>query len=564
MLLALLLAGVAEGIGLTTLLPLLTTVIGSQSEDGLSPIARKDEPHISRLTKEVMTDLGIEPSIGGMLVIIVASIIFKNVLMLLARVQIGYTVAQFATDLRISLLRALIAARWEYFLQKPTGSLSNAMATETVRASNAFLFAAQTVSYCMQIVVYSAVAFLMSWEATLAALVTGIIILYSLRHLIRQTKLAGSHQTRIWKDFLSRLTDSLQAVKPLKAMGCDRLIGPVLESVNHDLNQALRQEVWSGNVLQSLQEPLLTILMALSLYAALSYLGLPLATVLVLVLIIIRILNQLGRIQSQYQRTVSFESAFWSLQKLIREATHAKEIDRGHREPTLDQGIRLDHVSFAYQSTWILKDVCLTLPARSFTTIVGPSGSGKTTLIDIVTGLLIPQKGDVWIDDLPLRSIDITSWRKMIGYVPQETLLLHESILVNVTLGDQELSEAQIEEALRAAEAWEFVSTMPHGMYSTVGERGAMLSGGQRQRIAIARALVRRPKLLILDEITSALDPESEKAVCHTLQGLRGCITILAISHQPTLVGIADQVFRVSDGVIITEAEIPAPSGRID
>ena len=113
----------------------------------------------------------------------------------------------------------------------------------------------------------------------------------------------------------------------------------------------------------------------------------------------------------------------------------------------------------------------------------------------MLSGLLIPQKGEVWVDDLSLRSIDIMSWRKMIGYVPQENLLLNESILINVTLGDQKLSESQVEEALRAAEAWEFVSAMTHGMHSSVGERGAVLSGGQRQRIAIARALVRRPNL---------------------------------------------------------------------
>lgn len=559
MLLALLLAGVAEGIGLTTLLPLLTMVIESQSQEGLSQSPKADEPNISKFAKDVMTDLGIEPSIGAMLIVMAASIILKNVLMLFARRQIGYTVAQFATDLRISLLRALIAARWEYFLRKPIGSLSNAMATETVRASSAFLYGTETVSYFMQILVYSVVAFLMSWQATLVTLATGITVLYILRYLIHQTKLAGANQTRIWKTFMARLTDSLQAVKPLKAMGCERLIGPVLESANHDLNQALRQEVWSGQVLQSLQEPLLTILVALGLYAALLHLGLPLATVLVLLLIMIRVLTQLARIQRQYQRTVSYESAFWSLQKSIREAEKAKELDRGQQMPTFAQGIRLDHVSFSYQRTWVLKDVSLTLPVGSFTAIVGPSGSGKTTLADVVIGLLIPQKGEVWIDDIPLRSIDSRAWRRMIGYVPQETLLLHESILINVTLGDQELSEAQVEEALRAAEAWEFVSTMPHGLYSTVGERGAMLSGGQRQRIAIARALVRRPKLLILDEITSALDPESEKAVCHTLQGLRGHITMLAISHQPTLVNIADQVYRVTDGLIVPEVKTPVP-----
>jgi len=133
---------------------------------------------------------------------------------------------------------------------------------------------------------------------------------------------------------------------------------------------------------------------------------------------------------------------------------------------------------------------------------------------------------------VPMREIDVKFWRRQIGYVPQDTVLLHDSILANVTLSDPELSCADAEQALRSAGAWDFVAAMPDGMLTIVGERGSKLSGGQRQRIAIARALAHRPNLLILDEATSALDPESEKAICRTLAGLRGQVTMLAISHQ--------------------------------
>jgi ATP-binding cassette subfamily C protein len=193
-----------------------------------------------------------------------------------------------------------------------------------------------------------------------------------------------------------------------------------------------------------------------------------------------------------------------------------------------------------------------------------PSGAGKTTIADLITGLLQPQQGKVKIDALPLNKLNLQQWRRMIGYVPQETFLLNDSVFMNVTLGESEVTEIDVQEALQAAGAWEFVLAMPKGMQSSVGERGASLSGGQRQRIAIARALVHKPTLLIMDEATSALDPESSAAICSTLQALRGVLTILAISHLPSLVDAADRVYRLQDGIITLIADRSAVMGRSD
>jgi ATP-binding cassette subfamily C protein len=172
--------------------------------------------------------------------------------------------------------------------------------------------------------------------------------------------------------------------------------------------------------------------------------------------------------------------------------------------------------------------------------------------VDLIIGLYKPDTGAVYLDDIPLTRIDIKEWRRKLGYVPQEQLLLHDSILINITLGDPQLTEADAEYALKAANAWEFVSELPEGMHSSAGERGAKLSGGQRQRIMIARALVHRPEVLILDEPTSALDPASEAIVIRTLQDLRRDYTILAISHQTALAESADKTYRLQDGHLVS------------
>jgi ATP-binding cassette subfamily C protein len=282
---------------------------------------------------------------------------------------------------------------------------------------------------------------------------------------------------------------------------------------------------------------------------------------MVLAFLLIRLLSQLGKVQEHYQDMVIFESAYWSLRSKIMKAENEHESFPGKQKPLLEQGIRLDHVSFKYKESWVLNSASLELPAGLFTAITGLSGAGKTTVADLIIGLLQPQEGQVLIDGIPLTTLDIRSWRQMIGYVPQETLLLHDTIMKNVTLGDPQLTENDVNGALCAAGILDFVMNMPERLESTVGERGGMLSGGQRQRIAIARALVHKPALLILDEATSGLDTETEAGIVETLRTLKGKLTILAISHQHALVDAADIAYHLQDGEAVL-ARDPNKNGR--
>ncbi len=216
--------------------------------------------------------------------------------------------------------------------------------------------------------------------------------------------------------------------------------------------------------------------------------------------------------------------------------------------PTLDRGVDLRDIRVELDGTRVLDGLSLSIPAGKITALLGESGSGKTTTADLVMGLLRPDAGEVYIDDVPLRELDLHEWRQLVGYVPQEMLMLHDSVAKNVSMGDPNLTPDDIERALRDAGAWEFVSELPDGVEYSVGERGMRLSGGQRQRIAIARALVHGAKILILDEATTALDPKSEAFVLSAIEALRGRATVFAISHQPALQGIADHIYRITDG----------------
>jgi ATP-binding cassette subfamily C protein len=550
MIFALILAGLAEGFGLTALLPLLGMAFSSQAQTAPHQMtaAAGNDSGVGQTMTEVLRFLGLEPSAGVLLLVIVVAIVFKSALVLLAKKRVGYTVAQVATELRLSLLRALLTSRWEYFLRQPVGSLANAMATEAMRAANAYLCGALMTAHLIQSLVYVTIAVMISWRATLACLGASFIILFILSRLVRKARQAGLRQTTVFQSLLVHLTDSLQSIKPMKSMAREGTADALLQTETKRLNKALRKQVFSKEALRALQEPMIIAFLAIGLYLSMIYFKLSLASVTVLVFLLSRLMSQLNKVQRHYQKMMFSESAFWSLQDKIQEAEKNRETALGGQIPILQKAIRMDAVSFGYENKTVLQNSTLSFPAGSFTTLVGASGAGKTTVVDLLIGLLRPQGGEIWVDDLSLADIDIRRWRNMIGYVPQDTLLLHDSVRVNVTLEDPALKDEDVERALRAAGAWDFVAAMPQGMDSSVGERGGKLSGGQRQRIAIARALVHGPALLILDEATSALDPDSEMAIGRTLQQLSGKLTIIAISHQPALMKAAHRTYRLQDG----------------
>ena len=545
-LVSLLFASVAEGLSLLLLLPslnLLTSDTAQGPGNGLSGLGH--------MLTEALSAIGVTPTVGALLVIMVILLALKAVFLLLANAQVGYTVAHVTTDLQLSLLRSLLAARWEFYVRQPVGSLTNAVGTEALRASQAYLQGARTLAILIQTIVFAGAAFFVTWKGALLSLAVGGLVLFGLRRLVRMTHHAGTRQTQLLKSLLTRLADSLQSVKPLKAMAREELVGSLLGSESKRLNRALRQDVISTEALSAAQDLTMGLIITSGLYVALIQWKLPFNAVLVMILVLARSLAYLAKTQRQYQKMKSYESAFWSLQAIIEDTSRARETNPEGTSPSLEKSVRLNNVSFGYGKISVLRNASLTVPAGSFTTIMGLSGAGKTTIADLIIGLLRPQQGEILIDNVPLEQVHLRQWRRMIGYVPQESFLLHDTVLWNVTLGDPEVNEADAEAALRAAGAWEFVAELPQQMHSSVAERGTALSGGQRQRIAIARALARCPKLLILDEVTSSLDPQTEAAICQTLQGLRGGLTILAISHQPAVVEAADRIYRIESGEVI-------------
>jgi ATP-binding cassette subfamily C protein len=548
MMLALVLSGVAEGIGVSALLPLLNIALGSQVGSAVAGAGMAEQSEFEQTILQALTYLGIAPTLGNMLMIILGGVAFKTVFLLAAQRQVGYTAAQVSTDLRLQLLRAILRSKWEYFLHQPVGRLTNAMATEAQRSATAFVNGTTALTFLIPGVIYTGVAFALSWRASLVAIGAGAVVIGLSHFLVNITRKAGKKQTRLMTSLMANLTDTLQSVKPLKAMAREYLADQVLAHDTNLLNKSQRRQVLSAALLDSGQELMFTAFICLGIYLAMEKFSMVLPTVMVLVVALGRAFSYFGKVQKQYQKLMEGESAYWALTSAINAAEAAQENLDGGITPHFEHSLTMQDVHFEYDQHPVFQGLSLQIEAGSLTTLVGPSGSGKTTIIDLAIGLLRPQRGAVLLDGVPLQDIDISSWRKMIGYVPQDTILLHDSIVHNVTLGEPSLTAEDVERALRSAGAWEFVTQLAQGLDTIVGERGGKLSGGQRQRIVIARALINRPRLLILDEATSALDRDTEEAVRQTLETLKGQLTILAISHNRAMVTSADRVYRMASG----------------
>ena len=532
-------AGFAEGIGVLTLIPVLELAEGGGGS----------ESSLAETINNLVRAVHLEPTLAVLLGVVLITILIKAGVLFLARRQIGFTVAAVIRDLRIQLMQKLFQVRWSYFGLRTPGEFAASITSEAGRASLAYLEACQLVSLAFQMAAYLAVAVLVSWWISVGGVLMAICAGALAHRYFRQSREAGKTQTSAARTLSSRLVDVLQGIKPIKAMAREGLVWPLLEHETERINQAMRRQITAGETVKAFQEPIVTFFLAIGLFLLVEVAQQDFTATLVMAFIFYRLAASIGSLQVHYQAMLVGESAFLSIQGEIESASREREISPGSRPfDGLKDGIHLSDVSFGYGDDHVLTSVSGFIPAGSFVAIHGESGSGKTTLADLIVGLHQPWEGEVLVDGVPLTELDLGSWRRSIGYVPQEMLLLADSIFENVTLGDPQFSRKDAEEALRSAGAWEFVRQREGGIDHPIGQAGSMLSGGQRQRVALARALVGKPSLLILDEVTTALDPETEAAICATLRELAGQVTILSISHQEAMREVADQVLVMREG----------------
>jgi len=289
-------------------------------------------------------------------------------------------------------------------------------------------------------------------------------------------------------------------------------------------------------------------------------LQIPVSRLLIMLFLFAGLVPMFSWTQRTWQGTLNMLPAYKAVLEMLEKFQEAEEPEISvHVNPIeLETGVEFRNVSFKYDKedgNFVLDQMELFIRARETTVILGPSGGGKSTFADLLIGLLIPDIGQVLIDGRPLEGSVLHSWRKSVGYVPQESLLFHETLKDNMRWASPESSEEDIWNALQMASAADFVKALPEGLMTIVGDRGVRLSGGQRQRISLARALLRKPTLLLLDEATSNLDAKNEQRIIQAMQDLRGKMTVVFISHRKSVVECSDRVVAIEGGRALEQPE---------
>ena len=539
---ALVISGLAEAISFAALIPLLGIALGGQEN------SVEEHGFLESMIDNLFNLVELDVTVSGMLLLIVISMSLKSLLSFYAMKEVGYICVDVEADFRHKLVNSLLHAKWQYYLSNKTGDFSSAVSTQAQSAVNVFRATSLVVAGLLQVFIYSAMSLTISIPVSLLGFLLGVTVMVSLSRYVALARVSAKSLAKYEGTILSTLIDGLRGIKSNKAMGMQDCLGSYLSADIDRLAVLRKRIILSSSALKNFQEPIQVLGIAAALFFLTSYWKGGPEQLLVLILLFYRTGQRLGNIQIYYQQIVTAFPFFWFISNIITSADKEREDLNSGKLASMNESISFNEVSFSYGSKTVLDKISFKIYAGEFITIIGPSGGGKTTLSDMLVGFNEPDSGTIKMDGKNIDGFSKSSVRGIIGYVPQETILFHDTIKQNITFGDITVDDKKIKIALERAGLIDFVEQLPEGLNYVIGEHGGRLSGGQKQRIGLCRALLHSPKILLLDEPTSALDRVSEKNILKTLNDIHGTVTIIAISHQQTFVEASDRQLLLENG----------------
>ena len=494
---------------------------------------------------------GADASLGLLLTVFVALVAVRVAAAGWRRILTTQLTARIVDGLRARALSALLNADWRYLASLKQAENRALLITSVDRVWQVVEQGMTMAATAVNLAMLGGAALILSWEVALGALLVGSVVLILYARIRSSAGQLGKALGRAYGTIHSRLEESLGAVRLYKSYGNE---GLGLDSARHafaDLRKAEFSFVVQSTLARSAVQLGGAALLALLIWLAVDRWNAAPIVLLPLVALCARALPQLQTLQEAAQFYAHARPALDEISQLIAEVeSHAEPSDAGQTPPRLDQAIRLEQVNFTFAGgRAALHDIDLDIAAGSTVALLGHSGAGKSTLADILGGLLAPDSGQVLIDGQPLDAGTRRAWRRNVAYMQQEAVLFAGTVRDNLLWARADADEAALRRALERAAA-QFAYALPGGLDCDLGEGGRQLSGGERQRIALARALLREPRLLILDEATSAIDAAAEREVAAAVEQLKGSLTIVIIGHRGLLTQLADHQVMLHQGRI--------------
>jgi ATP-binding cassette, subfamily B, bacterial MsbA len=540
-----------EGLGISLFMPLLQSLSQTESQKASS-----------NFFINILNPVFVNVSTNNRLIIIglciLLSILLKNCLVYGNTILFAWFNSRVGHRLRSEIFNQFLTVSYSFLEGNDSGKLINTLASETWRTGQALSTLVSLIITICTISVYVILLLLISWQLTLIVSFLMVLISLVIQLVTRSAKTLGEQAVEANSALGSRMWEGLAGMKVIRSFGRESYEQERFNVISKTVrNTFLKLDIISG-VVGPISEVLSAILLICILLIALLQDRSSLPTLLTFIFILYRLQPQVKQLDGARVNLVALTS---SVQDVIYflDRSDKPYIHSGHIPfKNLEKGIYFESVGFRYNSKeqLALHDISICIPQGKTTAIVGPSGAGKSTLIGLICRFYDVTSGEIYLDKHPLRELNLTDWRNQIAIVSQDVYMFSTTVLENIAYGQLNATEKEIITAAKLANAHDFIMQLPEGYNTKVGDRGVRLSGGQRQRIALARAIVRNPQILILDEATNALDTISEHLIQEALNTLSQNRTVIVIAHRLSTIEQADQIIVLNQGRVIEQGNL--------
>jgi subfamily B ATP-binding cassette protein MsbA len=498
-------------------------------------------------------------SLLNVILFILVVIVAKNTLVWVSG-QLGAQLQEFVVrDLRSALYAHLQRLPLPWFTSTKVGQVIARVLTDTQNTKAVITeLITRSIMSSAQVLATIVALVSLSWELTLVSLVGAPLITAALMPVLRKLRKGHRKLGNQHGELTSIVQESVTGMRLVKAFRAEANETRRFQDANTAFARGnvkvSRLAMLSSPVTETLGTIVAVVVLWLGARLVLveeTMVGAELISFLILVMRMLQPLKQLAQVPTVAQQSLASAERVFEVFDVPSEATQ----DRGRRtDVTFSRQLVFDDVSFEYEGgAAALRGVSFTADKGQVVALVGPSGAGKSTLVDLIPRFIAPTSGRITIDGVDIADIRLDTLRELTGIVSQDTVLFNDTVRNNIAFGGRDYTDEQVEAAARAANAHGFISELPDGYHTSLGERGARLSGGQRQRLAIARALLLDPPILILDEATSALDVESERLVQEAIDRLLSGRTVFVIAHRLSTIQHADRILVLERGELVEE-----------